>query len=301
MRFEVTDDSRPRYEAYLHQLSRVVDSCVDFLDEGAQAVIRSYNGNAAGDLAVLMLVRHLMESIDGVSILMSRGSAQPCEPLLRSGFEALLGIRFIWADDSERRGIAYLVGDIRRSIRAYRHCDPDDELGKKLRRQATPEIIASLVGQVPVEDARRFVEALRADLDHPDLQPIHQEWEKAPSAAWYSLFGGPKTIEQLAEKVNLGAMYTLRYRHWSCFTHAADTMRNLHASADAVLLRPLRHPDELVGMLRFALVLTSPVAVQLIQRYAPDRAELALKRHKDLCGAVKSLEATGNISWKDAK
>ena len=44
---------------------------------------------------ILLLVRHVIESLDGVSILVSKGGSHPCQPLLRSALEAVLGVLYI--------------------------------------------------------------------------------------------------------------------------------------------------------------------------------------------------------------
>jgi hypothetical protein len=324
MRFTVTDDTRQRYEAFLSDLTRILDDCLAFLNEGAQAVAKSYKAVCPADLALLLLVRHLMESIDGVSILVSRGSVQPCEPLLRSGLEALLGATYILADDSERRGLAFLVADVYGQIKFCRLCDPDDEVGKQIRSRVSADAISGILGQVPVKLARKKLAALQADLDQPQLKPINQEWQRMKAAGksskksatpcptcgrtdppakkgdpdWYSLFGGPRNVQQLAERVKRTDLYELMYRHWSGYTHAANTMRNLHEGADTVLLRPIRHPDGLIVMLRFAALLTLPLALQLIGRYAPESKDAANKRHEEICKAIRMAEKTKNVSWK---
>src|SRR5947209_20636140 len=48
---------------------------------------------------ILLLVRHVIESLDGVSILVSKGGSHPCQPLLRSALEAVLGVLYILEKD----------------------------------------------------------------------------------------------------------------------------------------------------------------------------------------------------------
>src|SRR5262245_10767377 len=51
--------------------------------------------------SVLALVRHVIESLDGISILVSKGGSHSCKPLLRSALEATLGVLFILEKDTE--------------------------------------------------------------------------------------------------------------------------------------------------------------------------------------------------------
>jgi hypothetical protein len=244
-----------------------------------------------------------MEAIDGVAILISQGAVQPCDALLRSGFEALAGIRYIMAEDSYRRGVAFFVSEIHRHIKRFRQCDPDDEMGKDMRRRLPAESVAVILDQLPAQEARQRVEDMRADLEQPPLKAINQEWQRVKAAskgdpAWYSLFGGPKNIQQLAEKVNLTVWYEFLYRQWSGFTHAANCLRNLQDSPESILLRPLRHPEGVIPALRFAVILTAPVTVEIFKKYVPDSTEAAERRSQQLLDAVKAHEGVADVAWK---
>jgi hypothetical protein len=115
---------------------------------------------------------------------------------------------------------------------------------------------------------------------------------------WYSLFSGPKNLEQLAYKVKCAGPYQLLYRPWSGQAHAASTMRNLRESEDAVHLRPIRHPDGIAAVVHFSAMLTLGLASDLIARYAPEKMADAKKRYATLCETVRSLNQAQNLSWR---
>src|SRR5205823_1054239 len=141
MRFTVTEDSLDQYEKFLNERSGAINDCIMFLDDACLGIRDSYKSQSPGDLAILMLVRNLIESIDGVCILISKGSVQPCEPLLRSALDAFLGVNYILKEDSNERGLAYLVADRHRLINFFRQCDPDDERGKQVRKEIPDEFL----------------------------------------------------------------------------------------------------------------------------------------------------------------
>lgn len=73
------------YEKVLAELSAFVDDCVRHLTKAQRAA----EAAAAKDqrphhATVMLLARHVCEFVDGVSILAGKGSAEPCNPLLRS-------------------------------------------------------------------------------------------------------------------------------------------------------------------------------------------------------------------------
>ena len=111
------------------------DALMYFRDLVDVAQIASVQDRCYSHATVLMLTRHVIESVDGVSVLVERGCAENCGPLLRSAFEAQLGLLYILDTDSKRRALSYQVAHAHRKIKAYRKCDPNDLLGKQLRAE----------------------------------------------------------------------------------------------------------------------------------------------------------------------
>jgi hypothetical protein len=61
------------------------------------------------DLSILMLYLHIIEMSDGIEVLLSKSCVNPTTPLLRTCFEALLGIDYILEVDYERRALSWML------------------------------------------------------------------------------------------------------------------------------------------------------------------------------------------------
>ncbi|MAX38813.1 MAG: hypothetical protein CME33_19830 [Gimesia sp.] len=145
-----SEEEWQNYEILLSDLAGFVRDCVQFLiDASDVAQIASVQDRCYSHATVLMLTRHVIESVDGVSVLVERGCAENCGPLLRSAFEAQLGLLYILDTDSKRRALSYQVAHAHRKIKAYRKCDPNDLLGKQLRAELKDDPMTKVFNRVP--------------------------------------------------------------------------------------------------------------------------------------------------------
>ena len=62
---------------------------------------------------------------------------------------------------------------------------------------------------------------------------------------WYSLFGGPGSLETLAKYLHRGAQYDILYRYWSTVSHAGD-LSNFLTQTDrgTPAFKPIRNNEE---------------------------------------------------------
>jgi hypothetical protein len=84
---------------------------------------------------------------------------------------------------------------------------------------------------------------------------------------WHSLAGGPRSLEQLAERVGYGAFYQVFYRDWSRTAHAEDAKAlfepAVRDTAGRAGLRGLRGPGT---ALRSVTSFTASMMVECTQR-----------------------------------
>jgi hypothetical protein len=228
---------------------------------------------------VLLLVRHVIESIDGVSILVERGSAENCGPLLRSAFEGQLGVLYILRADSRRRGLAYQVAHIHRKMKMHRKWDRNDPLGKQLRDDLKEDEMTQVFDRIP-GDPKDMIRKSEEALRETEYVPIEQEWQEVrrrngKDPEWFALFGGPRDVRSLAISLGLGAAYEGLYRGWSDVIHAGSGMKNIGPSVHpgAISIRPIRHPEGIEGACAMAASFCVSTARSLVQAYAPEESE----------------------------
>ena len=75
----------------------------------------------------------------------------------------------------------------------------------------------------PSEQVEPAIENLRQLLSRDQFTEIQDQFASEGAATrWYSLFGGPNNLRDLARHLNLHAQYDVLYRQWSLATHAQD-------------------------------------------------------------------------------
>lgn len=254
-----SDDDRQWLAQTCARFAEFIQDCIDCLKlafdlvEEASAKSTSYH-----HATVYLLTRHAIESLDGVSVLVSKGCSQPCQPLLRSALEALLGIFYILEAGSECRGLAYQLTHAHKKIKVYQRLDPATDQGRQLRRDIAPDPCAEILDGLPVFDYPKLIAGLEGMFRQTEFQPIEAEWQRLKAAnrnkdpEWYSLFGGPTNVRDLAIRVGVPAMYEFLYRAWSNEVHAGAAMEAIGQKDGDTVIRPIRQPDELQPAVNFA-------------------------------------------------
>jgi hypothetical protein len=266
------DDMCAAYSDFFHDCNRCLVMAWDIVQEAAVPTGQVHHSS------VLMLVRHLVESLDGVAILVSKSGSHPCQPLLRSALEAVLGVLFILEKDTERRALAYQVAHAHKKIKLYDRLDPSSEAGKELRRLLDGDPVEGFFNALPFIDYPKLIANLRGMVAQPEFQPIEAEWQRMKALdrrkrdpAWYSLFGGPASVRELAIHLHMAGFYELLYRLWSESVHAGMAMEALGRKGNSTVVRPVRHPEQLQSAVQHAAALALLLAKRLVEVYDPAR------------------------------
>ncbi len=256
----------PEYSAILQKIGDILDTNICY---GSNVLVESEN-NPKGDqsdLVVLTIYRFILDNLDGVSILFKNGSIDTTGILLRSIFEGLLALLYILEEETELRALSYQVAHYHKEIANFRKIDSNTVEGKKLR---------SLLKEEGIEEVESFDYRIRLDrieniLKHPKFQPIEEEWQKKKKK-WFSLFGGPENIFELAEHFNFVSAYELLYRHWSNDIHGLAALDYIREGEDGdIYLCYLRDQKNLYTYSICALNFVSEATLQMITKYLPDK------------------------------
>lgn len=279
----VDQSSRAEYESLLAKLSDLVTDSVGLLARAWKlSELASYPEHKLHHVTVQVLARHICEALDGVAALTAAGCAEPCKPLMRSAFEAMLGIQYILEKDEERRGLAYQVAHAHRKMKLYRRLDPSDNAGKELAKVLANDPVATGITKnlPPQFNMPNLVANFEGMLRKPEYAPLDAEWarmkrNKKTDPAWHSLFGGPADVRTLAIALNHAGMYEFLYRHWSNSVHAGDCFENLSPGpAGVVKIKPIRHPEGLQLVVSLAVSFVLAVSNALLKRYGkPEEIE----------------------------
>lgn len=258
-----------------------ISDCVKSLIEAYNVAVKIAESNKSNhQITVFLLARHAIECLDAVSVLVSKGCSNPCQPLLRSSLEATVGIFYILKQDTARRALAYHVVHYHRRLALYRKMDPTTQEGQDFRSYFKDDPLAgSIIADLSHIDVNSMAAHVEAILKKPELQPIEDEWKKAKkkkgNPEWYSLFNGPSNMRELAKDVGLlfPGMYEFLYRYWSNEVHAGSVMNATGKKMGQQVIRPIRHPEELQQAVNLASSLGILLCTKLLEAFAPAKLE----------------------------
>jgi len=182
-------------------------------------------GGVDEDLAPFALYRHVIEVADGVEVLISKSCSLAAIPLVRSAFEASLGLEYLLKDDTARRGLAWLCAYSRQRIAYYELLDASTSRGGRFLAAWEKAFEFSL--EPPAGQPEKALANLHSLFAEPHMAPVCAEFEVQKRAQnrdpnWYSLWGGPKHLSALASSLDREVEYMALYGKWSRFAHAGD-------------------------------------------------------------------------------
>ena len=100
-----------------------------------------------------------------------------------------------------------------KKIKLYDRLDPTTPAGKELRRLLDGDPMEDFFSALPFLNYPKMIANLQNMLSKPDFQPIEAEWQrlkalnKKRDPEWFSLFGGPKNVRELAIHLGMAGMY----------------------------------------------------------------------------------------------
>jgi Family of unknown function (DUF5677) len=305
-----SNSDRERLEKVCADFAAFVQDCIECLKQAFDNTQEeAAKAKKVHHSTVLLLVRHFIESLDGVSVLVAKGCSQSCLPLLRSALEAMLGLIYILETDTERRALAYQVVHAHKKIKIYERLDPTTKAGQDLRKVVATDPCGNLFNNLPIINYPKLIAGLQGMFAKQEFRPIEVEWQRLKAARnnkdpeWYSLFGGPQNVRDLAIKVGLPAMYEFLYRQWSNEVHAGSAMEAIGLKDGDAVIRPIRHPEELQSVVTLASNFSLLLAMKLIGVYSPAKLGELRTRYIDQI-QKRALELAQKkvivAPWKDS-
>lgn len=263
------------YRDLLFQITGIIEECVNF---GTHILVwcSEKPKKDGSDLTITLIFRHFIESLDAITVLIKHGCADPTEPLLRSIFEALIGLEYILEKDTVQRALLYEVAHAHRKISLYKKLDPTSDQGKQFKKVLSNDSTVKNIN-LPAFDTNKLIANLENMLKKPKYISVDEEWQRYKKTNkrnpnWFSLFGGPKQIIDLAYRVNRGGLYEYLYRNWSQSVHATGVIRNItrdNFGNSAII--GLRNPKNIQIYSSLSLSMVMASYTKMIKYYIPDK------------------------------
>jgi hypothetical protein len=259
---EIRDEAGPALREAVDESVRVFERC----SASAQGTDEH--------IGILFPFLHLAEIIDAVELCLQGGSSAGAGILLRAAFESLLTVEWITKEGVEKYGAAYVVADIHRRIAGLEQYSQDGARRAQLEAAMKADSLGGDI-EIPVmSNAEDKIAGLRQVLEAPHLLDAAAEYEKARGARasikFFALWGGPRSVEQLARKLGRAGQYEILYRGWSRMVHGVDVMRQLRGVDGAAAVQPFRSGEGFKDAYTFALAFCLDAMRAVLTVYRPD-------------------------------
>lgn len=262
----------------------------ELVNHGTLALIRCTSipqRKLDGRFACLALYRHVIEMTDGIEALISQCCAKPAVPTLRSSFEGLLSLAYILEDNDKysQRSDSWLVASLRQWLSVYDLADQERGRGKALFEvlKSRPTLQPIPPPPISTEQARSKTGNFQRLLTEPPYQEIQEEFKKQKKkhAQWYSLFGGPQNLQELAQHLRLLPEYEILYRQWSKTAHAQEHMDFFGpTSGGRSVLARLREPKDIPLTAFLAVTVIVGATTRTLRFFRPDEDFTAWHRER---------------------
>lgn len=223
----------PDAEKALSKHSCVIEEYVNFGTHILDWDIKKMNG---GDdvLVPLLFLRNSIELADAISVLIKSSTVDAAKPVLRSLLENTLGLEYLLEKDTDKRSLSYIVWNTHEELKVLEKFDNTSEVGKQLTAELKKD---KLIGHndnskhlnKPIYAWKR--QNNESLLKLPLYAPIEEEYQntlkrldkKKPS--WFTLFGGPTNIVELAKYLKHHVLYEFFYRFFSGDVHGNNNVK----------------------------------------------------------------------------
>jgi len=233
------------------------------------------------NIAPMMLLRHLLDVVDSISILTRNATGDPAKILARAVLEITLYLEYLFEKDTHNRAMAFLVEDTIRLIKSMKKIHPNKKESKEMYEVFKSENLLSNLNVTikDTEELDNFLKSKESLLQLPQFKNAYKEYEKLKkngeaNPKWYRYFNGPKNIEALAKHLKQRSLYEIIYRKWSGSVHGTDIYLGKIQSTedpgkvDIVQIRFVKDVQEVVS---YSLIMACKVFRLYIQKRIPGK------------------------------
>lgn len=247
-----------------------LSKCISYGDLVMKEIVQDNKKFTNTELIVLSLYRNVLELLDGLFLLIDHNSRSSSIVVLRSLFEASANFSYLLIDQEkiEERANHYYVGFAMEEIKVCEKILALDRKGtlspERLQKKINDHYI-NLNGYQNnnYKEWMRLKSKLVLQRKNPDFHPN-----------WYSVFKGPRSLKQLAVKVNLKDVYDLIYSNFSLETHGFASLDGIRRMQDGgVKFQPLRSIETLQMQMYLGTRLFSMCTAYLLKTYLKNQLE----------------------------
>jgi len=236
----------------LNYLANGIDEFVNFGSNIIYWDLNKENGNEEEDLPPILFLRNFLDEIDAISILIRSSSVDSCKNLLRTALENIFYLEYLLKEDSKNRALSYIVWKNIKTDKLLRQgISNTSEYERLLIKYQKDKFLKNSKPPI-IKNADEMLKMGDKMFNLPKFNLIRQEYEntkaRTKKPAWFTLFNGPKNIEELAKNVGLEALYEVMYRGLSDSIHGTDIIEGkigkISGKENEVGINQIRSPIE---------------------------------------------------------
>jgi hypothetical protein len=260
-------------EKLLNQFGNNLDECVNFASNLFSWISESKTRDVH-DTVLVSNLRHFIENIDACSELLKKSISEPCLVLLRAELELFLSGSYILQKNHEQRGKSFTYFQFLKNLKILDKLDVRTEAGKQMATIISKDDYLKNLRYSPPADIANIKTTILNRINSPAYADIHTEYTRIKMANpkaklhWYSLFGGPTSVETLANDTGNSGKYEIFYRHTSGFVHGTEILEN---SVDSEGINGIRFPYNAQFICSFSLSLCFIYFKKYIEYYCNNK------------------------------
>lgn len=253
MKYSAEENILPReqseYIEILTDFSNLINEIVNF---GTHLIKWDTENKVIGDESIVpvLFMRNILELADSISILIKKSSIDSSKNLLRSLLENIFGLEYLLEKDSANRSLSFIVWLTHKDLKFYEKLDNQTLVSKQFKTEFSKDNLIQkpeLINNIEYLSHKKNSEELLKLPQYSKIENEYQQTEKKmKNPTWYSLYSGPKNIEQLAKYLKHNAIYEVMYRGYSGNVHATDIYKGklLPNNEGSFDIKQIRNPKD---------------------------------------------------------
>lgn len=256
----------------LNRFSQTLDDCVDY-GGNIYTMLDKSERITEKDAPIILMFMHFLDTLDSISILTRKGATSGVRTLLRTLFETSLSLKYMIQEPREKGVIAYSVAYAFREIKARQLVDPNLPKGKefieKVQKSFGPQSV------FPQADINESTKHLKNFLELDWVKEVATEYKrikkenKGKEPNWYSLYGGPRNLRELARYFDMEPVYETLYFQLSKHQHASGVFSLMKVVDGKAIVPGIRNVDGLQQELKWVLNIVRFTYKHLFQTVFP--------------------------------
>lgn len=207
------------------QIPEVLDKYSDnlnlLIDKTCNTLTRYLEQGLKGDDKIVpaLFLRNAIEQADGISVMLKNSAIEPIKPLNRVLLENMLQLEYIVSDNITERSYAFLVGNVRNDLKNYLKLKVGTKENTAFASFFEKDALMKNNPKTDESSVDKQIALFHKILGEDGYKEANVEYNKLKNPHWYTLYDGPKTIREMAERQNKIVLYEIFYRTLSQNIH----------------------------------------------------------------------------------